>query len=329
MADNAPQKETYSEATGRLEIDTDFLVPEDDTQTTPPSSDDTPSVQPEDNPAPKNDEPANDDTETPQSDPEKPQGDPEKPQAPKEEPKVYAGKYHSVDELKKAYQNLGGNPDRFGDNAQALEEAYEYRQSEFTRLQQEEAERQRLQERQTEDTPKDPNQMVEDMMNKVDWSKVDDAKDLGKQLLSIFMQNMPQNTPAPTPEQLVEKIAPMLQEREQKQKALNYIEGKVPRLTTGQGFRKAFALHVVSGRKDGTPYPRTNEGLDEAMKDFLSWGKSIAEEGAKAYQTQTQQKQNALPPKEHGGDLPQPTEEDEIDEVIAYHKERQSRLGIR
>lgn len=325
MENNAPQKETYSDATGRVETDTDFLVPET-TDTETPDTEETKETPEKTTDIPDTSEKP--ETETPTEDPEKPQGDPEKPTPTKEEPKVYAGKYQSVDELKRAYQNLGGNPDRFTD-PKALEEAYEYRQAEFTRIQQEEAERKRIAEQQPEAPKKDPNEIVESMMNQVDWSKVEDAKDLGKQLLSIFMQNMPQNTQAPTPEQLVEKIAPMLQEREQKQKALNYIESKVPRLTNDQGFRKAFALHVVGGRPNGTPYPRTNEGLDEAMKDFLSWGKSIAEEGAKAYQTQTQQKQNALPPKEHGGDIPTPDTEDEIDEVIAYHKERQSRLGIR
>lgn len=345
MADPQNPSETFSEVTGRSNVNTDFLVPEnDDTPSDTPPDNGTPDNQPETPSTPSTpstpETPAQPETPATPSTPENgdqppaPGTDPEKPpapgtQPPAQPPKKYAGKYDSVDELKKAYQNLGGNPDRFGDDVAKLEEAYDYRQSEYTRIQQEQAERDRLNNQPTPETSQDPNQIVEGMLEKVDWTKVEDAKDLGKQLLTIFMQNMPKNTPQPTPEQMVERIAPLLQERERKQKALSYIEGKVPRLTKDQGFRRAFAFHVVGGRKDGTPYPRTNEGLDEAMKDFLQWGKSIADESAAQTQVTTQQKRDALPPREHGGDLPQPDQEDEIDEVIAYHKERQAKLGIR
>lgn len=337
MAD--PIKETYNEATGLANVDENLFVPENDDSTV-----DDPSAQPENSTPESTQTPTQERKDTPSKptdqptavDPEKPGNEPspgkERTDDPQNQPRVYANKFKSEDELKKAYQNLGGNPDKFK-SVEALEEAYEYRQGEYTRIQQEQAERDRLANMVPENTagntmPEDPKQTVDSMMAKVDWSKVENAEDLGKQLLTIFMENMPQNNQQiPTEAQLVERLMPLMQEREQKQKALTSLETEVPRLKTDQSFRKAFAYHVVGGRADGTKYPRTTEGLREAMKDFLAWGRSIAEEGARQNEINTQEKRGAIAPKEGGEGLPAQNQGDEMDDIIGAFAERQRKFN--
>lgn len=250
---------------------------------------------------------------------------------------LIAGKFKTEDELKKAYQNLGGDPTKFKTTA-ALVEAYDYRNSEYTRVQQEQAERDRI----ARIIPNTPHKetvtpavplTADDMMAKVDWSKVSDAQTLGKQLFSIMLEAMPKAQAADptqqmTPEQLVEKIAPIIKEREQKMEALNEIEVEVPRLKKDQAFRKAYAYHVVGGKADGTKYPKTKEGLKEAMKDFLSWGKSIAEESARQTTVNAAGKKSALPAPEAGGEMPGGGKGDEADDIISAYAENQKKYNF-
>lgn len=167
-------------------------------------------------------------------------------------------------------------------------------------------------------------------MKKVDWTKVTDAQTLGQQLFTIMLENMPKEQPQQmTPQQLVETVMPLMKEREEKQKALSDIEGEVPRLKTDMAFRKAFAYHVVGGKSDGSKYPRTKAGLQEAMKDFLAWGKSIADESSRQTQIQTKAKKSAQAPRETGAETPPGggKQMDEADEIISAYAEKQKKFG--
>lgn len=249
---------------------------------------------------------------------------------------LLAGKFKTEEELKKAYQTLGGDPTRFK-TKEALAEAYEYRQGEYTRLQQEQAERDRI----ANLVPNTPHNepvtpaapiTADDMMKKVDWTKVTDAQTLGQELFKIMLEAMPKAQAEDpmqrmTPEQLVERIAPIIKEREEKMAALSEIETEVPRLKKDPAFRKAYAYHVVGGKADGTKYPKTKEGLKEAMKDFLSWGKSIAEESARQTTVNTALKKAALPAAETGGEIPGGGKGDEADDIISAYAEKQKKFG--
>jgi hypothetical protein len=243
------------------------------------------------------------------------------------QPRVLAGKFNTEDELKKAYQNLGGNPDRFK-TVEALEEAYEYRQGEYTRVQQENAEAKRIADLATQDqqTAAQPttDEQADAMLAKVDWSKVETAGDLGKQLLRLFMESMPKNTPPPDANQLVEQIMPIMQEREKRLSELHTLETKVPRLTKDIPFRNAFGRHVMDEKKSGRFVD-----MDTAMKNFLEWGKSIV---AETQQNQTQQqadKEAALQPTQQGQALPGNGEQrgDEVDDIIGSYKARNDKLN--
>lgn len=246
---------------------------------------------------------------------------------------LIAGKFKTKEELEKAYQNLGGDPAKFK-TVEGLVEAYTYRESEFTRLKQEQAERDRIANLIPENTGKDkivPNSQatVDEMMKKVDWTKVTDAQSLGQQLFTIMLENMPKAQQELTPEQLVEKVMPMMKEREEKQQALHEIETEVPRLKSDAAFRKAFAYHVVGGKSDGTKYPRTKEGLKDAMKDFLAWGKSIADESARQTKINNDSKNAAAGiPTGGSADIVNNKKGDEVDDIISAYAEKQKKLGF-
>lgn len=254
------------------------------------------------------------------------------------EPEIlFAGKFKTEDELKKAYQTLGGDPSKFK-TIKALEEAYDYRQGEYTRIQQEQAERDRIANlvpNTPHNEPVAPNAPItaDDMMKKVDWTKVTDAQTLGQELFKIMLEAIPKAqavdpTTQLTPEQLVERIAPIIKEREEKMAALSEIETEVPRLKKDPAFRKAYAYHVVGGRADGTKYPKTKEGLKEAMKDFLSWGKSIAEESARQTTVNAASKKSAIQAPEAGGSMPGAAKGDEADDIISAYAENQKKYNF-
>lgn len=324
-------KETYDEK-GRVNVDPALFAdpsPKEETvETKPEETSETPDTTPETNetkPEEGTDVPVEDakHKESPET-----QNEQEGTAPQTTEPKLYAGKYRTVDELKRAYQNLGGDPTRF-DNDKALEEAYQYRNAEYTRVQQENAERERtiaaMEARKKAE--RNPDQVVEEMLGKIDWNQVTDAQTLTKQLLPIILQNIPQGQATMDEGQLVEKIIPIIQEREQKQAALAAMEREVPRLTTDPAFRKAYALHVAGGRKDGTPYPRTKEGLQEAMRDFQAFAKSLLTETQKQQEQQDRAKAAALQPSGGGMDI-KGKKTDEADDIIAAYAAKQRRLGF-
>lgn len=352
-----PKKETYNER-GRVNVSTEVFE-DPPVETTPPAGTTTPATTPPAEATPPTETTPPTDTTTPETltienvtsiepdkldDTQKEYLEKHKTELTEEQrtkyglkvetaaptPKLYAGKYQTVDELKKAYQNLGGDPTRFK-NDRALEEAYEYRNSEYTKVQQENAERERLSQaiEARKKAEKTPEQLVEDMMGKIDWTKVTDAQTLTKQLLPILIAGMPKGQPAMDEKTLVQKLIPIIQDRERKQEALATIETEVPRLKSDQSFRKAFALHVVGG-KDGVPYPKTADGLRMAMKDFLVFSRSMADETARQKEIDMRGKNAAITPS--GGSpglaIPSNTSQDEVDQIISAYAEKQKKLSF-
>lgn len=243
------------------------------------------------------------------------------------QPRVFAGKFNSEDELKKAYQNLGGNPDRFK-SVKELEEAYEFRQSEYTRYQQEQAETKRIAdlaaEEQANNNQPTTDEQADALLAKVDWTKVNDANDLGKQLLKLFMEANPRSPQQPDPAALVDQMMPIMQEREKRLGELHAIETRVPRLVKDKPFRDAFGRHVLDEKKTGRFVD-----MDTAMKNFLEWGKSIVAETQQNQQQQQHDKEAALQPTQQGQSLPGNGEQkgDEADEIIGAYKQRNDKLN--
>lgn len=319
MVEPITPKETFDER-GRVNVSDDLFTPETPAETTSPAETTPPETTPQVETTPPA-ETTSSTTETPSDTTTPPTTT---------TPKLLAGKYKTVDELKAAYQNLGGDPTRFQSDT-ALEEAYEYRNSEYTRVNQETAERERLslaieEKRKSEQTPE---QMVEGMMGKIDWEQVKDAQTLTKQLLPILIAGMPKGQAPMDETTLVEKLIPIIQDRERKQEALAAVETEVPRLKNDQSFRKAFALHVMGG-KDGIAYPKTADGLRAAMKDFLAFSRSMADETARQKEIDMRGKNAALTPAggSPGSVIPNNTPGDEADQIIGAYAEKQRKFGF-
>lgn len=244
--------------------------------------------------------------------------------------RLFAGKYKSEEDLRHAFINLGGNPNKYK-TIEGLEEAYEVRQQEFSRSRAEEAERRRIslniENRQTtQNQGEDPSNM-EALLDKVDWSKVENARDLGRELLSLFSKIVPSNKPElPSEQELVERIMPIMKEREERVEELRSLETDIPRLrkTPGQDnpFRDAFAKHVM-----GEKQSKSFVNLRTSMRNFLAFGKEIAEAAAVAKGIEQDNKAGAAPISDRGAGLPQGGPADLVDDIIGSYKSRKEKLG--
>ena len=250
---------------------------------------------------------------------------------PAEPGRMFAGKYKTEEDLRHAFINLGGNPNKYK-TIEGLEEAYEVRQQEFSRSRAEEAERRRISQN-IEDrratTPgqgEDPSNM-EALLDKVDWSKVENARDLGRELIQLMSQIVPKNQPnLPSEAELVEKMLPIMKEREERTEELRGLETDIPRLrkTAGQEnpFRDAFARHVMAEKQTGSFV-----NLRTSMRNFLSWGKEIAEEAGRMEGIRKDDKAGAAPISDRGAGLPKGGPADVVDEIIGSYKARKDKLG--
>lgn len=243
-----------------------------------------------------------------------------------EEGRIYANKYHSVDELKKAFINLGGNPAKYT-TPEALEEAYEVRQAEWRRIQNENGELARLSKVVTEPTPghgDNPQAEVEALLDKVDWAKVENARDLGRALVGILRENQPRQS-VPSEAEIVDRVLPVLQQREAAQRELSELESEIPNLRLVEGqtneFRNAFATFILGEKKGGT-----YENLRTSMKNFLRWNETILEQAGRMKAAQQEAKQDAGSITERGAGLPQGGS-DEVDSIIGAFKSRQEKFG--
>lgn len=247
-------------------------------------------------------------------------------------PRMYADKFKTEEELKFAFINLGGNPNRYT-TIEKLEEAYEVRQQEFTRSRQEIQTQERLRKgaenNNGNSTPGQPGNPLdsEALLDQVNWEKVENARDLGRELLAIMSKIAPKSEPnLPSEEELVERMMPIMQEREARANELRALETDIPRLriTPGQEnpFRDAFARHLMAEKQSGSYV-----SLKKSMTNFLNWGKEIAEEANRQTGIQKDNKIGAAPLSDRGTGLPTGGPVDEIDSIIGSYKERKNKLG--
>ena len=300
--------ESYSESTGLTNIDDSVFLTEDDPS---PETGDEPGSHDEEDPSNDPtvivDDPENNSDEKPNEDPAedpKPEDKPnsenkptEKPNEPDQQPKVFANKFYSKEDLENAYINLGGDPAKH-DTVEKLEEAYLTRQSEFSRYHQ-----QQIQDRNQTPPSNNPakpqvsEEQIEEMMSKVDWSKIEDGKDLARQMFSIMAQNMPQQPTQASPEQMAQQLAPIIKNHEAKMQELSELESKVPRLKTLRDdkgsvipnpFREAFAAFVKGQRSQGT---YTN--LNDSFKAFIGPNQQIVDDQVAQRQKEQEEKNTA------------------------------------
>lgn len=308
---SAPISPQVSEVTGKMDVTGDaFLTDDEKTSLTPPASTETPGGEGGDTPP----------APTTPTEPKPGETPPATPPAPAT-PKLLAGKYATVQELKDAFIELGGDPSKYADET-ALENAYEVRQQEFTRVNQERANLDRLNQNIAAGEAQNPTideDGINQLLAQVPWAQVKDAKDLAGHLMRIMVNNlpklMPQGAKPLTEEEIAAKVAPMVAEREKKLKELNDIETKVPRLKTDKPFRTAFAQYVRGQKDDGS-----FKNLDESMKGFVGFTQAIVDDLGKTYQENQAAKVSAGAPTE-GGEAPQSTgggapAKDEADDII-------------
>lgn len=332
MAAAPDQKETY-DINGRTEVDETLF--DEPTETTPDNG--TANEGAPDQTTTQTDDDGTG-TETTQDNPDaKPPGDPKQPeQQPKqqtEQPKPregekWAGKYDNIEQLANAFRNLGGNPDRYKDNPNALEDAYQVWQSEFTRARQHIANQEELD--QIPDNNQDQEFKPDDYLKTVDWGKVQTAEDVIRLTLDAvghMMKGLESRIPDQT--KLAETLQVNIQDREERNRALSYVEGKVPRLQTDPKFRRQFAAYIKEegGLKKGRPY---QEQMDEFMKDFLSIGQAASEEYTRMNTASQQNKAAAQVPAQKTDTAVQNStkpEDDILGDIVNAHKETVEKFG--
>ena len=322
-----------------FEMEEDNLTPELDQET----STEEPNAQKEnqDRDNVEDGDPTPESEDTPPEDKEGKENKEEKPaeQTPEDkgEPRKFAGKYDSLEQLKAAYVRLAGDPARFGDNVEALEEAYSIRQSEFTRARQEEAEKMRIREenerREAEEKkPVFTEDEVNGILDHVDWSKVNDARDLGKALLTMISENLPRGGQPLNDEQVAQIVAKQqaqASEREAKLTELHALETKVPRLKTDIVFRNSFA-NYLEGLKINGGFTT----LESAMKDFVGVNQTIVDEIGKVYSENQDNKATAQvsTPPDNGGSSSaarKSTPEDDIlDGIVSEYKKEVDKFSV-
>jgi hypothetical protein len=198
--------------------------------------------------------------------------------------KLYAGKYKTVEELRAGIQELGGKPT--SENPEVLEQVYLTTQQAYTAWNQRQK---KAEEIATPPAPADEgfkltDDLIESMVNQLDFEHIDNAKDMAKQQFQIMFKTLAEKLPNMLPKQQapqvdVHQVAAEVDRVKTGTDALAFIEGKVPRLTTDSNFRDNFARYLQDG-KAGGKYPAAvnRDIMLQAMKDFLGGAASIAEE---------------------------------------------------
>ena len=320
--DDAPSKtETVNEATGKSEADPNDFLSEDEgdasetTEETKESTEDTENAS-EESPDTTEDTETKTETEEESEETETSEETEEEATPSEEAPKLYAGKYKNLDDLKEAFVELGGDPDEYKDEKQ-LEEAYKIRQREYTRMHQTKPSEEE------QDQPPSEEDIIEDALGKVDFSKVKNAKDAIREATRVAVQVMRQTNPGLDEKKLTENLATQLQDRDRKQKEISALEDDVPRLKKDTGFRRQFAYYVIDKQKEGSFV-----SLKAAMRDFLNEFSTIVDEAAKAKTAQKNAKKATTQPDSHSQSAGDNDEDhDEVDDILSAHSERSQRFG--
>ena len=186
---------------------------------------------------------------------------------------LLAGKYKTIDELKHGIEELGGDPTGITE-PKMLEQVYKTVQASFTKWQQRQQKAEEL--AHPPEAPKPfalTDESIKGMVDQIDFSKVEDMRDVAQQMFGIMFKeigkNLPQMLPKQAPTMTPQEMAAQVEQVTQATDSLGFIEAKVPRLTTDKNFRDQFAVHLKNGKEKGI-YPKiaTRDSMVLAMKNF-------------------------------------------------------------
>jgi len=229
-------------------------------------------------------------TPEPEQTPEDPnQADPNEPVTPKVEQKpaepakqtelkLYAGKFQSVQDLKNSFIELGGDPADYEDNVGGLEQAYQVRQREYSRVR-----AQITHSNQPTDVPKTVEQLMQEEFAGVDANQFETPQDMMQSLLKGFTNvlnksqgQQPKPQAGISPEQVARQVKAV--------EKVTALYSKVPRLKTDKLFQQSFATHIRI-LCDENRMPMDQEGYEDihaAFKDFVGGQKAASEEYLKS-----------------------------------------------
>ena len=238
------------------------------------------------------------------------------------EKSLYVGKFKTEEDLKNAFAELGGKPEDYSD-PRLLEEAYQVREREFSRTRQQMADYRKSLEEESYNQVQDeslPNKdHVAEVADRIDWSKINDAKDLFSETIRTVDQ-MYQARSGQDRQRLVSEVISSLERRETVGKELAEVEAEVPRLKSDQEFRDAFG-HFISGQKVNGTF----QNLKASLRVFLSLGEKIAQEVATDNRASEEAKGSAQMG-ESLLDSQSSSTTDEIDEIVDAYQGRKSKL---
>lgn len=252
-------------------------------------------------------------------------GDTDKVENPQAE--MFAGKFKSLDDLKSAFAELGGNPAKYSD-ARALEEAYEVRQSEYTRARQQVAEQERIN-RQVENISRqpqpeanktlNPEELLSELKQSGALDKIETPEDLIRVTLEAVTSRLGNLNNGLSHEQ-VQEIISETKAREERLSELHSLESDIPRLKSDEGFRNLFAIFVKEQRLNGQ-----YQSLRESFKDFVKIGQSVGEEYVNQNKATAEVKQSATSVPDNGAIAS--GSKDEVDDILGAYNERQSKFN--
>jgi len=234
-------------------------------------------------------------------------------------PELFAGKFKSVEDLKTAFAELGGNPDKFKDPAM-LEEAYETRQREFSRSRNHIANQERLdQEPEVPDQSLDTESIMREIRESGALDKVESTEDLMKVVIEALVPKLTSQNGMMTRED-VQKIVVESAEREVRLTELHSLETEVPRLKTDTEFRNVFGLYVKQ-QKDSNDYV----DLKTSLKDFVKIGQSLGDEYARQSQRSAADKNASTASTDNGSFIDSP--KDEVDDILGAYQAKRNIFG--
>lgn len=195
--------------------------------------------------------------------------------------KLYADKFKTTQDLKNSFIELGGDPAQFGDNIQLLEQAYQIRQREYSRVRADIA-------HQNQTPPpvqKTVEQILQESFQGVDPTKFETPQQMWEAMMGGFgkaLNEVQANQPVPqqgiSPQDMAKHVRTV--------EAITNLESKVPRLKSDKLFRDSFAMHIRVLRDEGR-MPMTPDGhqdLNGAFKNFVQGQSAIIEEANKAFE---------------------------------------------
>lgn len=252
-----------------------------------------------------------------------------------EEPKLLAGKYKSKEELESAFKELGGDPSKY-QTPETLEEAYSVRQSEYTRFHQEQStvkqieteKAQILQERTAKitETIGKINKTIEDKLNEVDWSQVEDAKDIGRligqTLAPVIGESLMNAQPALTATE-VQQMQQDHQKDLQVRHEIDELMSEIPRLKNDEIFGNAFATYVA-----GLKANNNLTSLKDAFSKFVGTQQKINDDAANTNEAKALAQATGKSGSENNLPAKKSPEDSILDDILSSQKEDKDKFGF-